>query len=277
MSQEIMSNIDIGIESSLELINRFKNIKNCLDEAKTNPITLLENKVFANEFDLSLFLSQIQCDFGVEGVDEFQLSYAKKVISVIKEKIPYNEVQINLDVSAEGYYYLVLSTIVDDTVYPMMFLNFYLKEIHLIPNPLIVDINEKIKEVKKEISDLEEHLSNLEISTKNPLYLAGDNSIKMMDMIIRKKKYAEEIKQSMNETIGLITDCKYKLSNYNRDLDELEMNDTRVSLFTEKYVDRLSNYFGFTVIKQTNDFTEEIEAEIDSIEKIEFEFDSNNK
>lgn len=274
MAQKEIRNIDLGISSSCNLANRFNHINNCLEKSKHTPQILLEENLFSNEFDLILFFNQLNEDFGVEGSDEFQLQYAKTIINTLKEKIPLNGVNINIDLSQEGYYYLIISTIIEDAVYPLMALNFYLKEIHVIKNPLILDINNKINALNIEIQELEKHLVNLEISYTNPLYLAGDNSLKMMDMIVRKKKYEGEIKQQVNETFSLINDCKYKLSNYYIDLEELELNNTKVEVLSEQYISRLKKYFNFSLIELTNTFYDEIEIITeDKEEAIEFEFE----
>ena len=203
MNDNIIKGLSIGTESTGNILERYQLINNYLKEAINDPTILLKEDIFTNEIDLEFTMQNILLLFGEEGLDEFQSSFTNKVINVIKDKIPYSEVQLNINIDENNYYYIVLSTVIGDRVYPLLYLNHYLKYIYIAENEEVNKLLNEIKLIEDEIRNLESYLEQLELSKDNPLHLAGDNSLKMMDMLRlekrnMQKKYLREIFKTMD-------------------------------------------------------------------------------
>lgn len=269
MNDNVITGLSIGIEGTNNILERYQLINNYLKESVNDPTVLLKENIFTNEVDLAFTMQNILLLFGEEGLEEFQSSFSNKVIKVIKDKIPYNEVHFNVNIDENNYYYIVLSTVIGERVYPLIYLNHYLKYIYIAENEEVTKILNEIKLIEDEIRNLENYLEQLELSKDNPIHLAGDNSIKMMDMLIRKKKYKEDISQETFKTIDTINQYNNEIAKYKASLSEMDIDITRCSILSDKYIDRLSKYFGYKLIK-TDIVEEEINVEYKSYDELDF-------
>lgn len=269
MNDNVITGLSIGTEGTNNILERYQLINNYLKESVNDPTVLLKENIFTNEVDLAFTMQNILLLFGEEGLEEFQSSFSNKVIKVIKDKIPYNEVHFNVNIDENGYYYIVLSTVIGERVYPLIYLNHYLKYIYIAENEEVTKILNEIKLIEDEIRNLENYLEQLELSKDNPIHLAGDNSIKMMDMLIRKKKYKEDISQETFKTIDTINQYNNEIAKYKASLSEMDIDITRCSILSDKYIDRLSKYFGYKLIK-TDIVEEEINVEYKSYDELDF-------
>ena len=269
MNDNVITGLSIGTEGTNNILERYQLINNYLKESVNDPTVLLKENIFTNEVDLAFTMQNILLLFGEEGLEEFQSSFSNKVINVIKDKIPYNEVHFNVNIDENGYYYIVLSTVIGERVYPLIYLNHYLKYIYIAENEEVTKILNEIKLIEDEIRNLENYLEQLELSKDNPIHLAGDNSIKMMDMLIRKKKYKEDISQETFKTIDTINQYNNEIAKYKASLSEMDIDITRCSILSDKYIDRLSKYFGYKLIK-TDIVEEEINVEYKSYDELDF-------
>lgn len=265
MDNNELKDIQIGKVTANDILNRFTRINNYLLESQANSDILLTKDVFNNISDLEFFLNCIYNSFGVEALDEFQADYTKKVILALKEKIPYEEVQLNISKDKLGYLYIMVSTIIDGITYPMISINHYLKEIHIIENTLINDSLKNIEKSNAKIIELKDYLKELELAKNNPLYLSDDNYFKMMLFIVSKKKLALKVKEEVSKTLDLISQEQYNISFLRIQLEEMDLNNNKVILLTEKYIERLINYFNFKVIKQTENTIEAVDDELEEI------------
>lgn len=276
MDDNIIKGLSIGTECTGNILERYQLINNYLKEAINDPTILLKEDIFMNEIDLEFIMQNILLLFGEEGLDEFQSNYTNKIITVLKDKIPYNEVQLNINIDENNYYYIALSTVIGDRVYPLLYINHYLKYIYIAENEEVNKLLNKIKLIEDEIKNLENYLEQLELSRDNPLHLAGDNSLKMMDMLIRKKKYAEEVSKETFKTMDAINQYNNEISQNNAILSEMDIDRTRCSILVDKYIERLTKYFGYKLIKDNAIKAEEIEyGTYDELDFSKLDFSNN--
>lgn len=276
MSEEKLKELNIGIEVANNILERINHINNYLKQSNEDATILLKENIFSNELDLDFLMKNVLILFGEEYLNEFQLSYANKVIGVIKNKIPYDDVYLNIEKSDDGYFYIILSTIINEIPYPLLTINYYLKQIYYLEDENVNYILNEIEILKKEITKLEDYYEKLELSKDNPLHLAGENSIKMMDMLIRKKKYAEEIGKEKNNTLDLINEYNNKIYQYKAMLSEMEMDRIKCSMVIDKYVDRLTKYYNYKVFKTDNIDTPNIDYNsYDELDVSQLDFSEN--
>lgn len=276
MKEEQLKDLDFGIEISNNLINRINKINDCLKKADIDNSILLKEKVFLNQLDLDFFMNNLLISFGQEGLDEFQLTYANKAISEIKNKIPDNEVYLNLYEDDNGYYFIILSTIIDEKSHPLLLVDFYLKQMYHMEDENLNNLLNQIDYLNEEINQLQIYYEKLEQSKDNPLHYAGENSIKMMDMLIRKKKYAEEITVEKNNTLNSINDYTSKIYETKAILSEMEMDRIKCSILIDKYISRLSKYYNFTIVKKEYNELNQIDfGDIDQLDLSLLDFSNN--
>lgn len=240
--------INIGKEGVSSILERFNKVYKCLHEANSNPSILLTETIFFNELDLDFFMNNIILLFGYEAFDEFQSDFSNSVINIIKDKIPYNEIIFNVNINENNYYYIIISTLIGEKIHPLLHIDPYLKYIYIAENEEINQILNQIKLLEDKIEELEDFVDKLELSKENPIHLAGDNSLKMIDMLIRKKKYANEIQKESIHTIDTIHQYQNQIANYKSLLSEIEIDRTRCSILSDKYINRLVKYFNFKLI-----------------------------
>lgn len=257
MREKQLKELDFGIEVINDILDRMNSIHNNIEKSNSDNSILLKEDIFLNELDLDFLFKNIYILYGEEYLNEFQLAYANKVVSAIKNKIPYDEAYLNIQQTDDGYYYILISTIVEEVSYPLLIINFYLKQIYYVEDENTNHILNEIESLKEEVKELEEYYEKLELSKENPLHYAGDNSLKMMDMIFRKKKYEEEIGREKANTLDSISICNNKIYQYKAMLSEMEMDKIKCSILIDKYIDRLTKYYNYTLIKNDNTYKEE--------------------
>lgn len=247
----INKNVFTQMEGSLSaVIESLNMIKALMVELSQNEIKSLFDNPFRSEAELYFVMNLFLQEYGPEVLMKFQEFYALNAIKLIKEKIFYDE--INYKINRDGdYYYLILSTEIYGIDVDLLAVNFFLNEIYLLENAYQNDLLAQIDSEQNRLLALNEHLSNLENSDKNPLYICGDNNFKMIDMMVRKKKYATEIQGLINDALLEINDCERNLNRLKIDLEESEILVNHSDVYKEKLINRLEKYFNFELINNS--------------------------
>lgn len=268
-------NVFLNMKDSLSnVISSLELIKSLMEDLSQNEIKSLFSKPFKSVDELYFVMNLFMMEYGEEALIEFQEQFALNAIKVIKDKIFYDD--INYKINRGGnYYYLILSTEIAGKEFDLLAIDFFLKEIHLIEDAYQSELLLQIDNQENVKASLYEHLANLENSTKNPLYLSGDNNLKMIDMMIRKKKYAGEIQLLINEALSEINICERNITKLKLDLEEYQTLLNHSDVYRNKLIDRLENYFDFK-LRHSNTAHDQVEIkDINELDLNELKFSTN--
>lgn len=245
VSTDVLNNIICRISHSLEL----------LEQSKYDKSLLLKENIFLYKEDLAFFLENFLKLNGENNFNIFMQEYASSIIEVIKERIPYTEVLFRLDYSQQ-YVFIDLYTITDNIEFTLFKIDPFLKVIYLEDNPHIKEIEYNIDNKNEELNSIYNKVSDLDLAKENPLYYAGENNIKFVDMLIRRKKYSKVLDCEKQELLIQSCQIQSELNNLKIDLDNYKLGLNNCLIFRDKYISRFQNYFNFEVI----DFTSSIES-----------------
>lgn len=268
-------NVFIEMKESLnDVISSFETIKALMDDFAQNEFKSLFDKTFKNENELCFVMNLLVQEHGEEALIEFQEQFALNAIKVIKDKIFYDNINYKINRNS-SYYYLILSTEIDGREFELIAIDFFLKEIHILEDSYEKDLLIQIENQQILLLSLNEHLENLENSSKNPLYICGDNNLKMIDMMIRKKKYANEIQILISDAMYKINQCEQIIRKFKLDLEEYQSLLTHANIYKNKLIDRLEKYYNFK-LKQHNQLNNQIKIkDFKELDLNELKFSSN--
>jgi len=251
-------NIFVGMKESItDVISSLESIKSLMDDLSQNKVKSLFDKSFKNENELYFVMNLLMQEYGEDALIDFQEQFALNAIKVIKDKIFYDDIHYKINRNA-NYYYLILSTEIAGREFDLIAIDFFLKDIHLLEDSYQKELFIQIENQQNVRLSLNEHLENLENSSKNPLYLCGDNNLKMIDMMVRKKKYAGEIQTLINDALYDINQCEQTIRKLKLDLEEYQSLLNHSDVYRNKLIDRLENYFGFK-LRYPNPVNDQVE------------------
>ena len=242
-----MNNI---IDVCEHIVKDTSNIKRILEESKSNKEVLLKEKPFSSIYSLCYLLNTISltCDRGGDKtVNSFQDNYIEACIGTLKSKIPYDEIKYTVLNNANGYKVIKATCYLNGEDIPIFILDVFLKTIESLNYDRITDYEHKINDYMNKIDEINSEIELKNNHLNNPLALA-ESPLEMMNMALNKKKVTESIK----EELLIMYDKKNKFS---RAIDEMKddidyINDSLIPIYIlrDRYIDRVVNYFKFSVI-----------------------------
>ena len=233
----IIETIDVIIDS----LNQTKKKLECND--------VLADDLYGS-FDILnlIYVSMIDL-FGEEQLEIFQKNYINHVIKILKEKILMEGILLSTIVD-DGFYLIKVSLFLNGTDFDICYLNPYFKSIILIKDESTIEYEEKIDQLYEIEKNISEQIYELQMAKENPIYYAKEDSVLLAKMTLQKKKYKKIIEEELNnkytELMNLKREIAELISDYNIDNEE----KTEVNFYKNQYVNKLVNYFNFSLVKE---------------------------
>lgn len=238
-------------DATIYIIKKYNHILEIIEKSEKEPKLLLREKLFDNEFDLNFMLENIRNMFGAEGVEHFHTNFLHKVTQIIKEDIPYENIEFRIVPNQYLSYVLLLTACYQEDTYPILQVDPYLKKIEIPKNPQVISLSEEIKSFEKEIVKQTNYLKTLEMSKKNPIHFVGDNSLNLVKSLIHKKSFLQKLQDEEIKTTKQIQILQSEIYDRNSILEKINLSLMEVEMLAERYTERLMKYYDFQLYAES--------------------------